>query len=190
MAGERLQKYEIPYVPFPKNPQKVTMLDFEVFKYVEGSEMKKFIKQLSDRNSLRDYDEVLVNWRGGWELFVALARLQNYPRWPSICEIHRSDFGTYITKPVDNFLRRKKVLVVDDIFDRGLTMIEALRYVGPESRGVTAVWKDGVDGQVFDPRVDSAVRVDNKWMGGMGMNMGLPGERELFRRQPGLYVKP
>lgn len=188
--NERLQISEIPHVHFPQNPEKINIAGFEVFKYIDGLDMKKYIKALSDRNNLRDYDQVLVNWRGGWELFTTLKDLQGYWKWPSICEYHRTKYGVSVTKPVDNSLRSKKVLLVDDIFDRGKTILEILRSLGSESKAVVAVWKEGVPGQIKDPRVDAGVIVDDKWLGGWGMNMGFDNEKEIFRKHSGIVVKP
>lgn len=188
--NERLQKLNVPYAPFPKHPEKTNIVDFEVYKYIEADQMDKYIKDLSDRNSLRNYDQVLVNWRGGWDLFIGLKNIQGYKKWPYICEFHRTDAGISITKPVDSSLKNRKVLVVDDVFDRGLTINSIFDFVGQESRAVVAVWKDGVAGQIDNPRVDAAVITDNKWLGGVGMNMGLKGEKEILRRYSGIVVKP
>ncbi|HEY6027860.1 MAG TPA: hypothetical protein VIV09_13260, partial [Pseudolabrys sp.] len=69
--------------------------------------MDKFIKDLSDRNPLREYDEVLVNMWGGWELFKDLRRLQNYPKWPYQCEIHRLDGGVGTVDAESSLLANK-----------------------------------------------------------------------------------
>ncbi len=190
MSHERPQSFEIPHVAFPKNPKKINILGFEVYKYIGPDQMDKFIEVLSDRNNLRDYDAVLVNLWGGLELFKDLRRLQNYPKWPYMAKIARTDLGVREVFPIDNNLKRKKVLIVDDILDRGWTLQEMFRHVGPDSRAVVAVTKIGIKGQILDPRVDSAVSVDDRWLGGKGMNIGYPGEEQLFRQYRGIVVKP
>lgn len=184
MSVERGSKGEIPYVPFPQNPERITIGGFEVVKYIPSEQMALFIDKLSQRNPMREFDEVLVNWRGGWELFVELKNRQNYRKWPYQCEFHRHG---RITMPVEKFLYNKKVLIVDDSSESGLTLKEIFRWVGPESQAVVAVAR--LNSSYHDPWVDSAVIVDDVKWGGMGMDIGLPGEKQIFRQYRGIVAR-
>lgn len=175
------------YIPFPDSPRKIKMLDHEVYNYVSPAEMDTYVKALSERNNFRDYDAVLVNLWGGWELFNDLRKLQKYPKWPYMCEYHH---GGVETIPVDPVLRRKKVLIVDDSSESGLTIHEILRRVGNESKVVVALTLDGVPGKIFDPRIDSAVIVDNISVAGKGKDAHIPGEKQLFRQYRGVVAIP
>lgn len=189
MGHEVLGYSGIPYVRFPENPQKIKIGDFEVFKYIDEPDIDKYIKALSDRNNLRNYDAILLNLWGSWELYKDLSRLQKFSKWPYMCEYHRTDSGVREDHPVDPHLLNKKVLLVEDIQDRGYTIQAILKKLGKGSRAAVVTTKFGVPGQILDDRVDSAVLLDDKWFGGKGMNMGFPGEKLIFRQYRGIVVK-
>jgi hypothetical protein len=175
MTIERGGNFETPYVPFPPDAQRIKILDYSVYKYIDRENMTRLVKNLSDHVKLTDFDEVLVNRDGGHKLFYELSRLQNYQKYPYQCEYHRRGRET---TPVDSLLRHRKVLVVDDSLESGITLAEIFRFVGPESRAVVVA----ILGDTQNPRVDAAVRIDMMNVAGYGGDHGERRHREFFRQ--------
>lgn len=154
--------------------------------------MNTYIGALSDRVNLRDYDKIVVNLFGGLELFHDLAAIQDYPEPPHLVRYTRTDSKKGVAEiiPVGYSLKNKKVLLVEDILDRGWTIQEIMKNLGPGSRAAVAVTKRGIKGQILDGRVDTAAIIDNVWVAGKGMDAGFEGEGQIFRRYRGIVAVP
>lgn len=189
---ERINQQEIPYIPFPDKPEEMNVRGYTVYKYIDPPVMDSYIKALSERVNLRDYDEVLVNLWGGLELFHDLATIQRYLSAPYLIRYTRTDSGSGVAEiiPVHPSFKNKKVLLVEDILDRGWTIQEIMKQLGPGSRAAVAVTKKGIKGQILDGRVDTAAFIDDVWVAGKGMDASLEGEGELFRRYRGIVGVP
>lgn len=180
-----------PYVPFPKELQLIDIEGQFAYSYISPQKMGKFISDLSEKVSLTNFDAVLVNSKGGWFLFNALAKLQNYQREPIEIEYHRppEGYSADIVKPVPLHLRTTKNLVIDDVYDTA-GVLQAIMDMAPNSSAAIAVKKREVPNQIFIPKVFVGVEVDNHWLGGVGMDLG-PGYSETFTRNySGILVKP
>lgn len=188
--GERIRHQDIPYIPFPDNPQKIKVHGYTVYKYISAAAMNSYIGDLSEKVNLREFDNVIVNLFGGLELFWDLATLQDYPNPPSMVRYIRTDSGVGEVIPVHPSLKNKKVLLIEDILDRGLTIQEILKHLGEGSRCVVAVTKKGIKDQILDERVDSAAFIDNVWVAGKGMDAGFKDEGSTFRHYRGLVAVP
>ncbi|QQG41186.1 MAG: hypothetical protein HYV90_03330 [Candidatus Woesebacteria bacterium] len=191
MTCEIPSESEIPYVRFPEDPKIITVGDFKVFEYVNPSEMAKYVKILSDKVKLDNFDAVLVNMKGGMFLFESLSRLQGYSKNPVKIEYHRPEnaYGATIVTPVPPELRNLKLLTVDDIYDSGGVFRAIMADSGPSSEAVAFVTKTGIPNQIQIPNMTIGLKIDDKWVGGCGMDLGVPDEENTFRNYPGLVVK-
>jgi hypoxanthine-guanine phosphoribosyltransferase len=181
---------ETPYIPFPTEPKLVRVGKFYVTEYIPPFQMDKYIRQLSDKVQLREFEEVLVNLNGGKFLFKKMSELQNYQRNPTFIEYHRPDggFGADIVTPVPERLIGKKALVIDDIYDSGGTMQAITSNLSPDSQAIALVTKNGITNQIHVENIIVGLRIDNVWIGGCGMDMGLGEEGDAFRNYPGIVV--
>lgn len=190
--AERIRQQDIPYIPFPENPQEIQVHGYTVYKYITAAAMNTYIRALSEKVNLRDYDEIVVNLFGGLELFHDLAEIQRFLKPAHLVRYTRTDSGSGVAEvvPVHPSFKNKKVLLVEDILDRGWTIQEIMKQLGPGSRAAVAVTKKGIKGQILDGRVDTAAIIDDVWVAGVGMDAGFDGEGQLFRRYRGIVAVP
>lgn len=162
-----------------------------VHQYTSPAEMKKYIERLADLVRLDKFENVLVNMNGGMFLFEALAGLQGYTKEPKLIEYHRpkDGFGAIVTISVPKELRGTRATIVDDILDSGGVLRAIRKELDPDSQTIALVTKNGIQDQIQVPNVTIGLRVDNKWLGGCGMDMSVPNEANSFRNYPGLVVK-
>lgn len=191
MAHELPSNNEIPYIPFPENPKTIKVGDFLVHEYVSPIRMRTYVENLSDQVNLRNYEDVLVNMNGGMFLFEWLSLYQAYQRDPVIIEYHRppKGYGALIKTEVPKEYQNKKVLVIDDIYDTGGVLQAIMKRVSPSSNAVALITKNGISNQIQLNNIIIGLRIDPKWVGGVGMDLGIKGERNTFRNYPGLVVK-
>jgi len=98
-------------------------------------------------------------------------------------------YGATIISPVPPELRHLKLLGVDDIYDSGGVFRAIMADSGPLSEAVALVTKKGIPNQIQIPNITIGLKIDDRWVGGCGMNLGAPGEENIFRNYPGLVVK-
>ncbi len=191
MLGELVSRYKTPFVPFPENPKTIKIGQFEVFEYISPEMMLKYIRQFAYKVDFNEFNHVAVNLNGGLFLFNELTKIKGYDKPPILIEYHRpqNGFGSIETIPVPKELSDKKILIVDDIFDSGGVLKGIFAKVGQDSRAIVAVTKNGIEGQLKDPRIGVAVKINNVWIGGYGMDLGVKGEGQVFREHPGIVVK-
>jgi hypoxanthine-guanine phosphoribosyltransferase len=191
MPSELVSHYEVPFVPFPENPKTINIGNHEVYEYISPEAMRRYIEQFAERVDFNRFDAVVVNLNGGMFLFKQLASIKNYQKPPIFIEYHRpaNGFGSIETIPVPKKLTDKNILIIDDIFDSGGVLRDIFAKVGRNSHAIVAVTKKGIEGQLKDPRIDVAVKIENVWVGGFGMDLGIDGEGDLFRMHPGIVVK-
>ncbi len=182
---------EIPYFPFPENPELITIGKYKVYEYIKPMEMENYIKQLAELVNFNDYDHVFVNMEGGMFLFKELSKLKNYSKIPVLIEYHRPNngFGANITTPVPDELKGTKGLVIDDIYDSGGVLRAILAELSPKSSAITLLTKKGIAGQIPIPGIKIGLSVDNVWIAGCGMDMGFDREKDTIRNYPGIVVK-
>jgi hypoxanthine-guanine phosphoribosyltransferase len=188
---ETVSAGETPYFPFPDNPKTITVGNIRAQEYISPLQMEGLIKTLSNKISLKKYEAVLVNMNGGMFLYYYLSRLQNYKKSSIQIEYHRPQegYGAVIKIPVPKKYKDKKVLIIDDIYDTGGVFQEIMKNVDSSSQAVVLVTKKDIPNQIKIPNILIGVIIDNKWVGGSGMDLGIPGEENTFRNFPGLVVK-
>ena len=188
---ELLNPFKPHYVPFPAEPKIIRVDGFTVHEYVTPKEMDKIIKNLSNQFDFRKYDTVLVNKNGGNFLFDRLADLKKFKGVAHEIEYHRPEkgFGAIIEMPVPDEAHKSKAVVIDDIYDSGGVFEAILKNLSPESLCISLVRKRGINGQIAIPNILVGLEIDNVWVGGVGMNLGIPEEGYTFRNHPGLVVK-
>ncbi len=191
MPGERLSSSrEVPYIPFPENPKIIEVAGHQVYEYLSPKIVKNIIEDLSATVRFGDFDEVLVNMKGGMFLFEEMAFIQGWEKSPKLIEYHRKEGGyaADIVIPVPPELKGKSILVVEDIYDSGGVLRQIMEDAGSNCHVVTLVTKMDVPNQIQVPRVTIGVIVDYIWLGGGGMDMGYKDKGEQFRHHPGIVV--
>lgn len=165
--------------------------NYYVNEYISPSEMDARIEMLSNKVSLKKYDAVLVNMNGGKFLFDKISRLQGYEKDPVLIEYHRppEGYGAKVVIPVPPEFMDKNALVIDDIYDSGGVLSAIMKDVGPESQALALITKNGIPNQIQIPNILIGMKIDSKWIGGCGMDLGVDGEKNVFRDHPGIVVK-
>lgn len=191
-VAESLHSKDIPYIPFPKNPETINVGGFDVFNYIRPPEMSSIIKNLSDRVNLHKYEHVIVNLKGGNFLFEALAKIQNYKRDSIPVEIHRpkDGFGAIVTNDVPKEFWGTHSLAIDDIYDSGGTLLHIMSKLSPDSGAAALITKVGIKNQIPIHDLEIGAKIDIVWVGGCGMDLGKDGEANIFRSYPGIVVNP
>lgn len=184
--------YEAPHIAFPDNPSMIHVGGYDVFDYIDIWATKKIIDRLAEQINFSDYEGVIVNMNGGRFLATTLMSAKGYTGSYSQVEYHRpkSGVGVEITIPVPEALKGKRCLVIDDVSDRGDTFIGILESLSPDSTCVALVSKKDIPNKKDVPNLLIGVLIDGYvWIGGCGMDIGLEGEKEMFRNWPGIVVK-
>jgi len=189
-TAEFCKQGKIPYVPFSTNPEVECINSFDVLKYLSPEQMSNYIKGLSDKVKFDKFEAVLVNMNGGKFLFDQIAKLQNYQKPPILIEYHRPDggFGAKIDIPVPEEIKGKYALVVDDIYDTGGVLRQIMSELSTNSQAVVLVTKKDIQDQIAIKNIHIGVKIDNVWIGGCGMDLGVANEQEVFRSYPGIVV--
>lgn len=190
MSLPELSRNENPlYVPYIE-AQLIEVDGYQVYPYISPKDMGLLIEDLARKIILNDFEHVLYNNDGGKFLFEALSELQGYDDKPIEIEYHPTydDNLIRVDKAVPSELKEEKLLVIEDVYDRGITLAQ-IKADAPNSTIVVAVKKINVPNQIIIPGVYVGVEVDNHWLGGVGMNFG-PGYPEDFpRNYPGVVIK-
>ncbi len=168
--------------------------------YIDEVSMRVCIQSLSDTIDLRSYDHIFYVLQGGLFLYEQLTELQQFPKDYDLhsIEYHRHPVNgdRLVDKALPSGLSGK-VLIIDDVWDTAKTATlivnDARRQIGITSLTFAVVaYKDTVPGRVEVPdvTVKAAVQVENYWLGGCGMDLGVEGPlNQDFRRLPALVVK-
>ncbi|OIP99794.1 hypothetical protein AUK40_00410 [Candidatus Wirthbacteria bacterium CG2_30_54_11] len=162
--------------------------------------MRTCIRNLSDSVDLRSFDHIFYVLQGGLFLYEQLTALQVYPRKyeKHSIEYHRHPVNgdRLVDKALPEGLKGS-ILVIDDVWDTARTA----RLIVEDARRQSAVtsitfavvaYKDIVPERVEVPDiiVYAAVQVENRWLGGCGMDLGVEGPLNRdFRQLPVLVVK-
>lgn len=184
------------YYPFPKDPSLIRYDTEYAYKYLEPFEVNRITKRLAERIIFSQYDAVLVNMVGGFPLFKDLATRNGFTGAHIEIEYHRPDdgIGSRIVKPVPEFLRNKKCLVIDDIADRKTTFISILEILSDQSMCVALVTKRDIPNQEYIKNIMIGAELDNKWLAGKGMNIDYTGDQfykpGAFRNYGGIVARP
>ena len=184
-----------PY-PLPALPELINLEGYPVISYVHPQVMANFLLALSRTVSLKDFDAILVNLNGGRFLFDFLCQSQNLsPHDLPVAEIeyHRpaNGYSADIVTPVPDWCKQtEKVLGIDDILDTG-GVLSAIATEVPQAAFAIAVWKPDIPNQIRVPNPTRiAFRSVNRWLGGVGMNLGDPYPLDFPRLYAGLVIKP
>lgn len=190
MPKEIELRHQTPYLPFSENPNQIDISGFDVLSYILPEQMDKILESLSEKVQLKNFDHVLVNMNGGKYLFDKLANLQDYKKEPVLIEYHRPDggFGAKIDIPIPLKVKGKKCLVVDDIYDTGGVLKAIMAELSDDSEAVVIITKKDIQNQIPINNLSIGVRIDNVWIGGCGMDLGKEGEKDIFRKYPGIVV--
>lgn len=191
MPTERELNTEILYIPFSEDAGFIDISGVDVFKYISKDMVDRIINNLSENIKMDDFEHVLVNMNGGKFLFDKLSKLQNYTSPPILIEYHRPEggFGAKIDIPIPPGVKNKKCLVVDDIYDSGGVLSAIMKDLSPDSEAVVLITKKDIQNQILITNIKIGVRIDNVWIGGCGMDMGVVNEKERFRSLPEIVVK-
>lgn len=183
-----LLKYDSPFIEFPERPEIMSLEGYDVYKYIEPSEMANLVKRFSEKINLNWFDAIAVNQIGGEYFAQELARLQSYSKPIFDIEYHRDH---RIVKAVPQELRGLKIGVIDDIRDSGGTGQDILEDA-PLASFLFLTEKVDVPNQINFPRSASVVKINNVWVGGCKMNLDAPGDglpENFGRDYPGIIVK-
>lgn len=182
--------YSAPFIPFPSNPKAIELSDLTIWEYVPGEDMNRHVESLIKSLSLNEFDFLAINNNGGSWLGRKIldSSYFNHIPWFYI-EYHRpkDGFSANATAPIPNELSNARILVAEDVIDSG-GVAQAIRKDAPNST-IAAVVRKRVLGQINVPGVYTAIEVENRWLGGVGMEMLNTPEGELLRRHDSLYSK-
>ena len=185
------ESHEAKYIPYPKNPIIVQIGGHRVPEYVSPEETHKHILTLSEKIKFNDFEAALVNLQGGYWLFNELLKIKGRINIPlRMIEYHRPQggFGANITVPIPEEFRGRKCLVIDDIKDTAGVLREIMFGLSPNS--LAAVVVDKKIKKMHVPNVIAAMELEEKWLGGCGMNPGIGDDEQIFRDYGGIIVKP
>lgn len=181
---------ETPYIAFPKNPQTIKIGNFVVKEYVSPQEVKTHVEALAEKINFSNFKCALVNLEGGFWLFNELLKIKRIMNINvEMIEYHRPDggFGANVVTPVPKYLFGEDCLVIDDIKDSAGVLKEIMKPLGQNS--VAAVVVDKNVKKLNVSNVLAAMKIDDKWIGGCGMDIGFPKEESVFRDYSGIVVK-
>ncbi len=175
----------------PLNPDMVTLGNRNLHVYATPEQVKPHIATLSDTIRMKDYEEIFVNLRGGAWIANAFRHMQNFSPFPIPIEYHRpkNGIGSERTIPIPEKYRQARILVFEDVLDRGETLV-AMHEDAPYATFVVAVHKIDVPNQVRPPNVHIGVRTRNLWLGSLGMNIDNGDSQDEIRKYGGITFKP
>lgn len=190
---EGLAKFAI---PFPEDPKIIDLDGLKFYEYVAPKFAMEKIAQASRDFRLSDYDYVIVPADGGFNYYNMLCVFQSDNK-----ERHRRRTVTYRRKkdgtgidvidPVPQEIKRGKNLIIDDIFNTGLTLHTILED-SPNSDVAVAVMKVNVPYQIPIYRsrvVFTTMFLENYWLAGIGNDFGPDYHPGFGRNWNGIIVR-
>lgn len=190
---EWVSSLEAPFVKFPENPRVVTVGGFKVLEYLSPAEITRYLDRLASFVRFKDFDEVLMNLNGGSFVFDYIGRVTCYNKPAIPIEYHKTDdeAGVEVVRPVPESLWGRRVLIVDDVHDTGRVLEKILEDThSPTARAAVIVSKEGVEDKVPIGNIAVGVRIENRWVGGCGMDLGIEKKHDdCFRKYHGIVVK-
>lgn len=184
--------YETQHLPFPANPEVLTIAGHDVFDYISPQKIDQIVTRLGEQIEFERFDAVVVNMRGGQFLYEKLKKEKGYEGGFVPVEYHRpkNGVGTEITIPIPDELNGKKCLLIDDISDRGDTFMAMLENLAPDSVSVALISKRDIPDKKDVPNLHIGVTIDGfVWIAGCGMDISYENEADEFRNYPGIVVK-
>ncbi len=189
-----------PLIPFPHKP-KIDQIEGVPFCwYIHPEAMQAHLERLSSEIVLKDFTHVLYVLQGGKYLYTELTQLQGFPRdyTHHAIEYHRHPItgDRLIEKAVAKDLSGD-ILIIDDVWDTANTaklIIDDIKQT-THARSVSfavVCRKINVPEQRFFNGVNLhvGVEVENLWLGGCGMDLGVAGAvNQRIRQIRGLVVK-
>ncbi len=172
----------VPFVAFPETPRTILIANHPVHAYIPPEDMDKFLISMFESTVVPDDAQILVNMNGGRNIFD---RYRDYrqkrgrPIDPN--NVHKIEFhrgpgnSVVVVRGVPESIQGGNVLSLDDINDRGQTGLAVYKECarrGASVQTMMAIYKEGIEGRVNIPNARHAVCVDNRWLGGTGMNFG------------------
>ncbi|HNT30358.1 MAG TPA: hypothetical protein PKL83_05395 [bacterium] len=189
------------HIAFPECPVRSEYQGICYEQYIPEQLVRDQIVTLSAQVQVREYERVLYVLRGGLFLYEQLTRLQdiecNYEKHAIEYHRHPVSGDRLIEKAVPADVSGS-VLVIDDVWDTARTarLIAEDLYRLPAVEQVTfavVARKDSVPGRVGVPGVTvyAAMELENRWLGGCGMDLGVEGpNNRYFRNLPEIVVRP
>lgn len=175
----------------PKNPETIVCMGIPMVVYLGPEilipEVDHFIDLLSP---LQDFEAILPNNNGGgWLTGKTLARHDRtgVPIVPIEYHRNKGGFSCSVTTRVPEHLRRKRVLIIDDVYDSGGTAMK-MKEDTPNATMIFVLRKT-VEGQLLIPDAYWAFEANDTWFGGAGMRLTDDPEKVYIRRLNMLVAK-
>ncbi len=183
-------QFSTPEIHYPEIPRIINVGNFRVEEYISPEVVNKHVKALVETINLKNFQAILVNLSGGQWLYDRLSSIKrDIPIPVELIEYHRpkDGFGAIETIPIPKYLKGEDCLVIDDIKDTAGVLKAIMDELGKNSQAIVVVDKNVKKLKVEN--VTAAIKVDDIWLGGCGMNMGLDKEKDEIRNWSGIVVK-
>jgi hypoxanthine-guanine phosphoribosyltransferase len=196
---DTINQVSAPYIPFPAHAVEDELAGQNFFWYIRPEVMQQHIQTMTETIKLNSYDHVFYVRQSGLFLYEHFSAVQKYPRSHENLSIeYHAHPGREVSviKPVPEGLRGS-VLVIDDVWNTGTTGSLIARDIRQcsEVTNITIVvvaYKRDISQRILVPGItlEAVVQVDNRWLGGCGMDLGTdPAIQHHFRQLGGLVVK-
>ena len=178
MPEQKTRPTVIPLIERPANPNIYRFSDGQTaLIYASEESMRRYRNSLFDKLHPNSFDVIVVNQKGGrfmsdsYQDFWWSKGRFTLPTYD--VEYHRTREGVRIDKPIPLSLKKARILIAEDVFDRGATAI-AMLADAPRATVMVAVTKLDVPNQFSSDQIMAGVNTRNVWLAGNGMNFGSP----------------
>ena len=172
------------YFPFPADPETIIIDGIPAYKYVDETDIQKLIMDFRSQINLNWYEAIFLNREGGIPFGVDVAN--GHP----VGFIKYKEDGE-ISIPIPGRLKYARILVLDDIYDTGITG-SLIKLDAPNARLVYLTRKRDVPNLRSLEDTVWLSEIDKIWALGKGMNGEQPGDGlpvDWGRTFPGIAAK-
>lgn len=192
MGKELFGEYKPQFVEFPATPRLIFIngATMPVYEYISPEVFIPRLKMLTSMINFRYFDAIAYNLKGG-EFPAKLIRNFSGRALHAIpIEYHPSG---KIATPIPKYLSDKRVLVIEDIFDTGISK-DLMKFDCPNVHLVVMSQKIEVEDQSDHSNVTPLFLTVNKWQAGAGMNIEFENDPyflpDTLRTFPGIVIRP
>lgn len=184
-----IHDYEVPYYPFPKDPDIINIEGRKAFEYINKEKLDNIIKNFSYTHNLNQFKYLCINMIGGLPFANDLLKYQNFKGEIITIEYHQN--GQIVT-PIPKYLcGDPELCCIDDVLDQYITGT-MIQKDSPNAKLIYLARKINV--HTVQPVHDCqwAVEVDNHWLLGKGLNGETTGDgypKDWGRNYGGIAVK-